>query len=155
MMTSAGIGCAPDGTEFGKPSYFGFWVSLAPWGPWRQVYEDAAWTPGGNMRGHSTQQANCAHGATRNQSEKEWRMEDRNVGDQLRLKSIGQSHNDREDHRCRAHDRSADQHWLGSGFKRIPCAIVFFEVLLRSLKLRREAEVLFDVLLNTGKLFDS
>jgi len=49
MMTSAGIGCAPDGTEFGKPSYFGFWVSLAPWGPWRQVYEDAAWTPGGNM----------------------------------------------------------------------------------------------------------
>lgn len=48
MMSSAGIGCAPDGTEFGKPSYLGFWVSRTPWGPWRQVHEDAAWTPGGD-----------------------------------------------------------------------------------------------------------
>lgn len=47
MMTSAGIGCAPDGTEFGKPSYFGFWVSDVPWGPWRQIHADAAWAPGG------------------------------------------------------------------------------------------------------------
>jgi hypothetical protein len=48
MMASAGIGCADDGTEFGKPSYLGLWVSDHPWGPWRQVHENAAWTPGGD-----------------------------------------------------------------------------------------------------------
>ncbi len=48
MMVSAGNGCADDGTEFGKPSYLGFWVSLTPWGPWRQVHEDRAWAPGGD-----------------------------------------------------------------------------------------------------------
>lgn len=48
MMASAGIGCAPDGTEFGKPSYLGFWVSTTPWGPWRQIHEDTAWMPGGD-----------------------------------------------------------------------------------------------------------
>jgi len=46
MMTSAGIGCAPDGTAFGKPSYLGFWVASTPWGPWRQIHEETAWTPG-------------------------------------------------------------------------------------------------------------
>lgn len=48
MMVTCGIGCAPDGTEFGKPSYLGFWVSTTPWGPWRQVHEEKAWTPGGD-----------------------------------------------------------------------------------------------------------
>jgi len=48
LMASAGIGCAPDGTEFGKPSYLGFWVSSTPWGPWRQIHEETAWTPGGD-----------------------------------------------------------------------------------------------------------
>lgn len=48
MMASAGIGCAPDGTAFGKPSYLGLWVSDQPWGPWRQIHEDSAWTPGGD-----------------------------------------------------------------------------------------------------------
>lgn len=46
LMTSAGIGCAPDGTEFGKPSYLGFWVSATPWGPWRQIHEETARKPG-------------------------------------------------------------------------------------------------------------
>ena len=48
IMASAGIGAAPDGTEFGKPSYLGIWIAQAPWGPWRQIHEDSAWTPGGN-----------------------------------------------------------------------------------------------------------
>ncbi len=48
MMTSAGVGCAPDGTYAGRPSYFGFWVASTPWGPWKQVHEDKAWTPGGD-----------------------------------------------------------------------------------------------------------
>lgn len=46
LMTAAGIGCAPDGTAFGKPSYLGIWVSSTPWGPWRQVHEETSWTPG-------------------------------------------------------------------------------------------------------------
>ncbi|MEP7349934.1 MAG: DUF4185 domain-containing protein [Sphingorhabdus sp.] len=45
MMASAGIGLASDGTEFGKPSYLGLWVSDKPWGPWRQIHEDTAWAP--------------------------------------------------------------------------------------------------------------
>jgi len=57
MMASAGIGLAPDGTEFGKPSYLGVWVSDKPWGPWRQVLEDKAWTPAGdaNARAYAPQ----------------------------------------------------------------------------------------------------
>jgi len=46
LMVSAGVGCAPDGTEFGKASYLGFWVCDTPWGPWRQIHEESAWTPG-------------------------------------------------------------------------------------------------------------
>ncbi|MBU0556360.1 MAG: DUF4185 domain-containing protein [Alphaproteobacteria bacterium] len=48
MMVSSGNGCADDGTEFGKPSYLGFWISKTPWGPWRQIHEERAWTPGGD-----------------------------------------------------------------------------------------------------------
>lgn len=49
MMVGAGTGCAADGTEFARPSYLGFWVSDTPWGPWRQIHEETAWTPGGDM----------------------------------------------------------------------------------------------------------
>jgi len=48
MMVSAGTGCAPDGTEFARPSYLGFGVSDTPWGPWRQIHEDLAWVAGGD-----------------------------------------------------------------------------------------------------------
>jgi hypothetical protein len=46
MMANWGCGTAPDGSMFGKPSYFGFWVAPQPWGPWTQVHEETAWTPG-------------------------------------------------------------------------------------------------------------
>lgn len=49
MMASAGIGVADDGTEFGRPSYLGIYVAPNPWGPWRQVHEDKAWAPGGDL----------------------------------------------------------------------------------------------------------
>ncbi len=48
MMAAAGIGVAPDGTEFGKPSYLGLWVADTPWGPWRQIHEETAWKPAGD-----------------------------------------------------------------------------------------------------------
>jgi len=46
MMTSWGTSCTPEGGWFGKPSYLGFWVAPAPWGPFTQVHEELAWTPG-------------------------------------------------------------------------------------------------------------
>ncbi|MBB3357211.1 MULTISPECIES: DUF4185 domain-containing protein [unclassified Novosphingobium] len=49
MMASAGIGVGADGTEFGRSSYFGLWVAHAPWGPWRQIHEEAPWCPGGDQ----------------------------------------------------------------------------------------------------------
>lgn len=49
LMANWGMGCSVDGMWFGKPSYLGFWASPQPWGPWTQIYEDASWTPGGDM----------------------------------------------------------------------------------------------------------
>jgi len=48
LMANWGMGCAADGLWFGKPSYLGFWTGPAPWGPWTQVHEERAWTPGGD-----------------------------------------------------------------------------------------------------------
>ncbi|WP_206606411.1 hypothetical protein [Steroidobacter cummioxidans] len=45
MMASWGMGCAPDGSWFGRPSYLGLWVSKNPWGAWAQILEDTSWTP--------------------------------------------------------------------------------------------------------------
>lgn len=46
MMASWGNAPAADGKWFGRSSYLGFWVALAPWGPWRQIHEETAWMPG-------------------------------------------------------------------------------------------------------------
>lgn len=45
MMANWGMGTAPDGMWFNKPSYLGFWISDTPCGPWEQVYEETAWMP--------------------------------------------------------------------------------------------------------------
>jgi hypothetical protein len=50
LMANWGMGCAPDGMWFGKPSYLGFWAAPDPWGPWDQIHEETAWTPGGDSR---------------------------------------------------------------------------------------------------------
>jgi len=49
LMANWGMGCDADGMWFGKPSYLGFWVAPEPWGPWTQVHEEPAWTPGGDL----------------------------------------------------------------------------------------------------------
>ncbi len=49
LMTSWGMGLTKSGTWFGKPSYLGFWTAPQPWGPWKQVYEEREWTPGGDQ----------------------------------------------------------------------------------------------------------
>jgi hypothetical protein len=48
MMFNWGIGVSEAGDWFGKPSYLGFWTAPQPWGPWTQVHEETAWTPGGD-----------------------------------------------------------------------------------------------------------
>ena len=55
MMANWGMGCAPDGMWFGKPSYLGFWIAGKPWGPWRQVHEETAWMPGGDENARAYQ----------------------------------------------------------------------------------------------------
>jgi hypothetical protein len=45
MMANWGMGTAPDGEWFGKPSYLGFWTAPNPWGPWTQIHEETSWTP--------------------------------------------------------------------------------------------------------------
>jgi len=48
LMANWGMGTDGEGNWFGKPSYLGFWTAPHPWGPWTQVHEDTAWTPGGD-----------------------------------------------------------------------------------------------------------
>lgn len=48
LMANWGMGCAPDGMWFGKPSYLGFWTAPEPWGPWTQIHEETAWCPAGD-----------------------------------------------------------------------------------------------------------
>ncbi len=48
MMFNWGIGVGENGDWFEKPSYLGFWTAPQPWGPWTQVHEETAWTPGGD-----------------------------------------------------------------------------------------------------------
>ncbi len=45
MMLNWGMGT--DGEDwFTQPSYLGAWTAPAPWGPWTQIHEETAWTPG-------------------------------------------------------------------------------------------------------------
>lgn len=47
LMLNWGMGT--DGEDwFTQPSYLGAWTAPAPWGPWTQVHEETAWTPGGD-----------------------------------------------------------------------------------------------------------
>jgi hypothetical protein len=55
MMASWGMGCAPDGTWFGKPSYLGLWAAVNPWGPWVQFHEETAWVPAGDSAARAYQ----------------------------------------------------------------------------------------------------
>lgn len=55
LMANWGMGCAPDGLWFDKPSYLGFWVAPRPWGPWTQIHEETAWTPDNDPKAHAYQ----------------------------------------------------------------------------------------------------
>jgi hypothetical protein len=49
LMANWGCGTAEDGSVFSKPSYLGLWISSKPWGPWRQIHEETAWTPADDL----------------------------------------------------------------------------------------------------------
>jgi hypothetical protein len=55
LMTSWGMGINKAGKWFAKPSYLGFWTAPHPWGPWKQVYEEREWTPGGDQTARAYQ----------------------------------------------------------------------------------------------------
>lgn len=55
LMVNWGMGCAGDGTWFGKPSYLGFWTAPQPWGPWTQIHEEKAWMPAGDANARAYQ----------------------------------------------------------------------------------------------------
>ena len=55
LMANWGMGCAPDGTWFGKSSYLGFWSAPHPWGPWTQIHEEKEWMPAGDRAAHAYQ----------------------------------------------------------------------------------------------------
>lgn len=50
LMVSSGVGCPDTGDWFSgsRPSYLGLWLAQSPWGPWHQIHEETAWTPGGD-----------------------------------------------------------------------------------------------------------
>jgi hypothetical protein len=51
LMANWGNGTDTAGRWFAKPSYLGLYVADHPWGPWRQVHEDTAWSPPGREPG--------------------------------------------------------------------------------------------------------
>jgi hypothetical protein len=50
LMTTWGMPPSEDDWWFIQPSYLGFWSAPTPWGPWTQIHEDTAWTPGGDEK---------------------------------------------------------------------------------------------------------
>jgi hypothetical protein len=74
--------------------------------------------------------------------------------EQVGLQSLGQQHDDREDHRGGADHGSADEHRLGGRLEGVARAVVLFQVFLGRLEVRLEAEVLLDLLFDVGNRLD-
>lgn len=55
LMANWGMGTDAEGHWFARPSYLGFWTAPEPWGPWTQVREETAWTPGGDAAARAYQ----------------------------------------------------------------------------------------------------
>ncbi len=58
--------------------------------------------------------------------------------------SVGQAHDDGEDHGRGAHDGGADQHRLGCRFERIAGAVIFFQQVFGAFKPHVKPEVLLE-----------
>ena len=67
---------------------------------------------------------------------------------------IFQQHDDAEYHGRGTDHRRANEHRFGGGFKGIARAVRFFEQILGVFKIRFEAEIIFDVVADTGAAFN-
>ena len=68
--------------------------------------------------------------------------------------SVGQGHDDRENHRGCAHHGGADQHRLGRSLEGIAGSIVGFQQVFRAFELHVDAVVLLQLGFDAGNVFD-
>ncbi len=69
-------------------------------------------------------------------------------------KSIGERHDDRENHRRSTHHSRPDEHGLGCCLEGIARAVVFFEQILGAFEIRVEVKVLPQFFLDVWNLLD-
>ena len=93
------------------------------------------------------------HRAAGDEAQQERRVHQGELVD-VRGETVGQGHDDRENHGGGAHHGGADEHRLGSSLEGVARAIVLFQVLLGHFEIRCETEGLLNVLGDIGKRFD-
>ena len=93
------------------------------------------------------------HGAAGDEAEDERRVEERELV-HVFGEAVGEGHDDREDHRGGADDGGADEHGLGGGFEGVARAVVGFEHFLGAFEIDVDVEVLLQLALDVGNLFD-
>ena len=81
-------------------------------------------------------------------------MQDRQVDSMPVVRPCSQRHDDREDHRRRADDRSTDEHGLGGGLEGVARAVVLLEQILGRAEVHREPIVPLELLLDAGQLLN-
>src|SRR5258706_3564159 len=81
-------------------------------------------------------------------------MHQRKIWQELRLQSVRETHDDRENHRRSADDSSSNQNRLRSCFERVSRAVVFLEQVLRALEVRRESEITLHLLDGSRRRLD-
>ena len=107
---------------------------------------------GRNSLGRSTGEPEDRR-ATSDQTEQERRVQHRQMADVVD-QAIGQQHDDRENHGCRADNRGTDQYRLGRGLEGVTGAIVFFEQFLRFFEVNLDTESIFEFTFDTRNLFN-
>ena len=68
--------------------------------------------------------------------------------------SVGQGHDDREDHGGCAHDGGADQHRLGRSLEGVAGSVIGFQQVLGALELHIDVVVLLQLSFDPGNIFD-
>ena len=82
-------------------------------------------------------------------------MQNRQIGQALGFQTVGQRHDDGEDHGGGADYGRSDQHRLGGGFEGIAGAVVFLQVVLAFLEVGLKSEIFLDLAFDVRNLLDS
>ena len=72
----------------------------------------------------------------------------------VRPQAMSQSHDDREDHGCCAHDGGTNQHRLGCRLERVSSTIVLFQMIFGLFEIYVEAILLFEFVFDARNLLD-